>query len=152
MADFSSLIPELKDWNNGAGIDVESWIGCVGDFQKAIGYSTIFWPQFAEVDGFVVYRGTTREVLQEWLESCKGDRKAVEALVNHLHLVDIHYYGCPDATPERLAFLGRVLKEIYECKLRCRFPGKRFTVRLDDGPSEDLYDYILTFYQEDDVG
>ena len=25
--DFNKLIPELKDWNNGNGIDVQSWIG-----------------------------------------------------------------------------------------------------------------------------
>jgi hypothetical protein len=24
--DFSQLIPELKDWNNGKGIDVESFV------------------------------------------------------------------------------------------------------------------------------
>jgi len=28
MDKYSELIPELKDWNNGEGIDVESWIGC----------------------------------------------------------------------------------------------------------------------------
>ena len=44
--DFHKLIPELKDWNNGDGIDVQSWIECVGSFQKAIGYSTMFWPEW----------------------------------------------------------------------------------------------------------
>ena len=53
MIDFNKLIPELKDWNNGKGIDIYSWIGCVGDFQKAIGYSVIFWPEFIEIDGGV---------------------------------------------------------------------------------------------------
>ncbi|HSA77298.1 MAG TPA: hypothetical protein VLG72_00365 [Nitrospirota bacterium] len=48
MSDFNKLIPELSDWNNGKGIDVVSWIGCVGDFQKAIGYSVMFWPHFEE--------------------------------------------------------------------------------------------------------
>lgn len=29
--DFNKLIAELPRWNNGEGIDAESWIGCVGD-------------------------------------------------------------------------------------------------------------------------
>jgi hypothetical protein len=41
-ANFSALIPELKDWNNGAGIDAEGWVECVGNYPLAIGYSLIF--------------------------------------------------------------------------------------------------------------
>lgn len=40
--DFSDLILELPRWNNGDGIDAESWIGCVGNYELAIGYSLIF--------------------------------------------------------------------------------------------------------------
>ena len=59
--DFHKLIPELKDWNNGNGIDVQSWIQCVGSFQKAIGYSTMFWPEFVEIEGCVVRAGIPKE-------------------------------------------------------------------------------------------
>lgn len=57
--DFNLLIPELKDWNNGQGIDIESWIGCMGDFEKAIGYSVIFWPSFVEIEGCVFHLSNT---------------------------------------------------------------------------------------------
>lgn len=147
MTDFETLIPELKDWNNGRGIDVESWIGCVGDFQKAIGYSTIFWPRFFEIDDCVVREGCTREYIQGWLAHCGGDRRAVETVVNHLHLLDLHHFGCTDATAERLAYLGRTLKEVYECKLEREFPTRTFTVEFDEPSSEALLDYVLTFYQ-----
>lgn len=30
MTDFNALIPEMSSWNNGKGIDVDSWIGCAG--------------------------------------------------------------------------------------------------------------------------
>ena len=36
MIDFNELIPEMRDWNNGAGIDVKSWIGCEGSFRMAV--------------------------------------------------------------------------------------------------------------------
>lgn len=148
--DFSQLIPELKDWNNGNGIDVESWIGCMGNFRKAIGYSAIFWPTFVEVEGCIVRACTPRENVLEWLEQCKGDRSGVEAGINHLHLFGLHHMGCEDISPERLSYLGRVLKEIYECKLKRDFPDKTFVVELyEPDVKEDLEEYILTFYQKE---
>jgi hypothetical protein len=150
MDDFNKLIPELKRWNNGIGIDVESWIGCVGDFQKAIGYSSIFWPKFVEIEGCVVNASTPIENLKQWLDDCKGDLHAVEAMVNHLHISDIHHAECEDATPERLKYLGSILKDIYECKLKRDFPAKIFRVDFDDNPKnpDHIDDFILTFYQD----
>lgn len=146
--DYDKLIPELKDWNNGKGIDVESWIGCVGDFQKAIGYSTIFWPAFAEVEGCIVREGVSRKNVLQWLEQYKGDRKGVEAAVNHLHLKDLHHANCEDVSPERLAHLGRLLKEIYECKLKRDFPNRSFVVEYEEPEKKkQTSDYMLTFYQ-----
>jgi hypothetical protein len=147
MTDYKKLIPELSDWNNGAGIDVVSWIGCEGDFAKAIGYSAIFWPEFVEIEGLVVRSEETEERVNGFLKQCGGDRKGTESLINHLHIRDIQYWGCPGATPERLAFLGRILKETYECKLKRDFPNRKFTVELSEGDAEDLDGFMITFYQ-----
>jgi len=46
----ASMIQELSAWNNGKGIDLESWTGCSGNFKLAVGYSTIFWPKFNLVE------------------------------------------------------------------------------------------------------
>ena len=150
MTDYNKLIPELKDWNNGKGIDVESWIGCVGNFQKAIGYSAIFWPQFVEREGCVVNASVSIKNLKEWIVQCKGNLHAVEATVNHLHISDLHHTDCEDISSDRLKYLGDILKEIYECKLKRDFPDKKFTVIFDYNTEkpEDISDYILTFYQE----
>ena len=148
MTDYTQLIPELKKWNNGRGIDVESWIGCEGDFKKAIGYSTIFWPTFIEIEGCIVRERVRKENVLQWITHCKGDTKSVEATVNHIHLEDLHHQDCADISPERLAYLGRVLKEIYECKLNRDYPNRKFEVIYEEPEvKENLSDYILTFYQ-----
>jgi len=147
MTDFKKLIPELSDWNNGKGIDIASWIGCVGDFQKAIGYSVMFWPQLEEVEGYIIKASVPNKILQGWIQKYNGNRKAIEAMANHLHIRDLQYYGCPDITPERLAYLGTVLKDIYECKLKCQFSDKNFCVELHEGDSGNIDGYELTFYQ-----
>jgi hypothetical protein len=51
--DYAELIPELKAWNNGAGIDIHSWIGCEGDYEPLIGYGCLLWPKFIEYDDCV---------------------------------------------------------------------------------------------------
>lgn len=148
--DFNKLIPELKDWNNGKGIDVQAWIECVGSFQKAIGYSTMFWPEFVEIEGCIVRAGVPEENVRRWLKQCDGNPRCAEATINHVHLDGLHHIGCEDMSPERVAYLGRVLREIYDCKLRRDFPDKRFVVTLDEPDNKaDVENYILTFYQEE---
>jgi hypothetical protein len=147
MTDFNKLIPEMRDWNNGAGIDVEAWIGCEGSFRLAVGYTAIFWPEFVEFEQYVLRAGFSVESLRGFECQCGGDRRRVEAVMNHLHIADIQHHGCEDITRERVVYLGRVFSEIYRAKLAWQFPSRRFEVHFDDSPAEDLTDCELTFIQ-----
>ena len=33
---MADLVPETSEWNTGRGIDLRSWIGCVGNIEYAI--------------------------------------------------------------------------------------------------------------------
>jgi hypothetical protein len=147
MTDFNELIPEMRDWNNGAGIHVEAWVGCQGSFRLAVGYSSIFWPRFVEFERYVLREGFSVESLRGFERQCGGDRRQIEAVMNHLHIADIHHHGCEDITRERVVYLGRVLSEIYRAKLAWQFPSKRFEVHFDDSQAEHFTDYELTFVQ-----
>jgi hypothetical protein len=147
MTDFNELIPEMREWNNGDGIDVEAWIGCSGNFRLAVGYSVIFWPRFVEFEGYVLRQGFSVDVLRNCESKCSGDRKAIEAVLNHLHIADIQHYGCEDISRERILYLGRLLREIYEAKLAWQFPKRRFEVCFYEPDTEDLFDYEITFFQ-----
>jgi len=149
MTDFAKLIPELKDWNNGDGISIESWICCSGNFQFAIGYSALFWPSFVEFEGYILREGFTIDGLRAWERQCGSDRRAVESVMNHLHIADTHYVGCPDINRERVVYLGRTLRDIYTVKLAWQFPARSFTVSFDDSDCDDLSDYQITFFQND---
>ena len=149
MTDYSALIPELKDWSDGRGIDAESWIGCVGSFQHAIGYSTLFWPTFVEFEGYVLREGFTVDDLRACERAGGSDRRAIESVINHIHIADTHYSGCPDISRERVVFLGRILRETYTAKLAWQFPERSFTVHFDDSEFDNLTDYQLTFFQND---
>jgi hypothetical protein len=62
-----SMRSELAAWNNGKGIDLQSWVGCEARFALAVGYASIFWPEFVEFDGYILPKASFRR---------KGSRSA----------------------------------------------------------------------------
>jgi len=140
---------ELAAWNNGQGIDLESWIGCVGNFSLAVGYLSILWPEFVEFEGYILRKGFSEDSLRGFEKSCEGDRKSVEAVMNHLHIADIQHYGCEDLSKDKIILLVSKLKEIYEAKLQWQFPDKLCTVSFyEPDNSDDLGAYEITFWQK----
>ena len=143
-----SMKTELGDWNGGTGIDLESWIGCEGNFKLAVGYSAIFWPSFVEFDGYILRAGFAVDALRGFEVQTEGDRASVEAVMNHLHIADIQCYGCADLTVDKAVHLGTVLKDIYEAKLRWQFPDRPCRVSFYAPTDEtDLIGYEVTFWQ-----
>lgn len=142
-----SMQQELGEWNDGKGIDLESWIGCMGRYDLAVGYCTLFWPTFQWIDGYIVRDGLTADYLNSWVEGKEATRYSVEWLVNHLHIADIH---CNEnVTSDKVIALGNVLKEIYTAKLALQFPDHPCEVEfyIPDN-KEDILDYQLSFWQK----
>jgi hypothetical protein len=147
MIDYDKLIPELPEWNGGKGIDVQTWIDCSGNFQLAVGYSTVFWPRFVEFEGYVLREGFSIDSLRGFQQQCKGSRRSVEWVMNHRHIGALHYHDFRRFTAEHALYLGRVLREIYQVKLAWQFPSRRFEVIFDESEQPDLMAYEITFYQ-----
>jgi len=146
--DFDALIPELGQWNDGEGIDAEGWIGCVGTYPLAIGYSLIFWPRFVRFENYVLREGFSEGALRGFEAQTGSHRASVEWVMNHIHPIDIH---CNEAevSEGQLRYLGRVLKQIHEVKLRADFPELRFEVEFNDEAGLDPVDYQMSFWQAD---
>lgn len=132
-------------WNDGAGIEPQAWIECVGNYELAAGYSLIFWPNFVRFEGYVLRDGFSIESLRGFEEMTKGNRLAIEAVMNHVHIADIHCNAEP--TEIQLRYLGRVMKDIWEAKLGRDFPDLRLEVVFNDDPGLALDEYELTFWQ-----
>jgi hypothetical protein len=144
-----SMKSELAAWNNGAGIDIKSWIACSGTFSLAVGYASVFWPEFVLFEGYILREGFSEVSLRGFEEQKDINRKSVEWHMNHLHIADIQYYGCEDASRDKLLLLGNVLTEIYQVKLLWQLPNCPCSVEFyipDD--EEDLLEYQLSFWQK----
>jgi hypothetical protein len=118
----------------------------------AVGYATIFWPEFVEFEGYILRQGFSERSLRGFEQKHGADKRSVERVMNHLHIADIQYYGCPDASIDKIVLLGNVLTEIYRAKLKLRFPGLECDVEfyVPDDPN-DLIQYQLSFWRRRDV-
>lgn len=153
--DWDLLIPELPKWNGGKGISPSDWAACSGNLELAVGYTTIFCPDFVEFEGYVLRDGFSLESLRGFEEQTGNDRKSVEWVMNHWHISSLHAFSKDDAqVPDevfeaRLRFLGRKLTEIHQAKLAWQFPEKKFRVEFNDEPGLDFIDYQMSFWQID---
>jgi len=148
--DWDKLIPDLKLWNGGEGVDPVTWLNAEGNFKLAAAYSQLFWPTFSEYKGMIFAGEIDEAHIESWLTNCAGDRGKVEATLNHIHISDIHTTSDASESVERIVFLGGILKEIYAMKLAAEFPGRDIVVEFYEPPDKELNGYQLLFYQRHD--
>ena len=143
--DFNTLIPEIKDWNNGKGIDIDSWIQCMANHKILVGCSRILWPDFVERDG-CIFLASQEPTYRGYLTRVQGNKKVAEATTNHIHI--LHLFGAEMPSRELVLHVGRLLKEIWQVKLNHDFPGRKITVSFPNEDDLELIDYEITFFQE----
>src|SRR4029453_5763526 len=109
----------------------------MGTWEVLAACATLFWPEFVEVDGGVfraqVY---SAENVSHWMEVLQGDRRAVEAMINHLHVGYLL-----SATPEHeeiCSYLLQVLAGTWAAALRHHFPDREFEVLIDDDQDPEI--------------
>ena len=146
---MSDLIPETRAWNDGNGIDVKSWLSCIGSFVHAIAYGELFWPDFVEHDGCVFFAEFSETSYRGFMDQTKGNKKAVEAVMNHRHVLDLFPSNYANVSKDQIVYLGRLLREMWETKLRRDFPQRTFVVSFAEDSAEDLLGYEVTFFQDD---
>lgn len=88
----TSMQAELAAWNNGNGIALDSWVGCEGNFRLAVGYASIFWPEFVEFEDYIFVNGFSIDSVRGFEAQTGHKPKSVEWVINHFHLADIQHY------------------------------------------------------------
>jgi len=149
MPAFREIVPELTQWNNGKGIDIDSWIRCVGRFDHAIGYSRILWPDFVIHDDCVLFSPVPTANFDAWMTQTGRCRNSVETVMNHRHILDLFSGEDSYVSREMIICLGRLLKDMWGCKLRRDFPDRGIIVSFPEDHKDDLLDYEITFYHNE---
>jgi hypothetical protein len=144
---FDELIPELRLWNNGAGTDVDTWLAASGSYELAIAFGELFWPRFVLFKDCVFWAPGDPKLFETWMVQLKGDKQAVEAMMNHRHIIDLFPIAEPEVTRQQVVHIGKLLQRIWSCKLAHDFPDRTFEVVFTEGDPVDLVGYEVTFYQ-----
>jgi len=148
MPDFNKLITELPKWNHGKGIEVSAWLYCVGRFDHSVAYAHLFWPGFTIHDDCVMFADFDLKSYRTWMAHTSNERGAVEAVMNHRHIVDLFHEEESVVGRDLVIHLGRTLQDMWSCKLKRDFPDRKITVSFPNEHYEDLTDYEVTFYHE----
>lgn len=103
-----SMQAELSNWNDGVGVDLDSWVGCMGSFSLAVGYAAVFCPDCTLFKDYIL-RGAplseqTIKVLRGLAARPCSTAQSVEAVMNHLHPDSLQYLGCEDISATSLVF------------------------------------------------
>jgi hypothetical protein len=154
MPDYSKLIPSSADWNHGKGTDPETWLSFSGSFELTIAFGTLFWPEFTTHEDcvfFAPFTNASRASYQGFMEQTKGNKRSVEVVMNHRHILDLFPSADTPPSREQVLFIGRMLQDIWQTKLNREFPDRTIRVSFPEDHSEDLRDYEITFFQEDET-
>jgi hypothetical protein len=148
----ASFVSELSAWKNGGDpidfTDLKSWLGSNGNLNLAIGYSTIFWPKFILFEDYIFREECPVESVRAFEAQSQGNKSSVEWVLNHIHITDIHFSD-EDATEDKVVFLGRKLKEIWEVKLQWQFPDRPCEVEfIEPENRSNLVEFQLSFWQK----
>lgn len=111
----------------------------------AIAVTKLFWPDVLEFSrGVFLAEGFSEEAFQEWMRQSNGALETVEQKMNLSHVVDL-IRDARNLNQENLTYLGDLLMECWQAKLRSEFPDRTFKIMGGYSPEEE--DFTITFYQ-----
>jgi hypothetical protein len=141
------LVPEAREFDWVDDLTPVGWLWFAGTAGQAVAYAELFWSAFVEYEGCVLLAEPDSAKFRDWMASTGGDRRAVEAALNHRHVTDLFGGRGAEMSREQVVYLGRRLRDMWAAKLARDFPGRRFVDSFPEDECESLQDYEVSFYQ-----
>ncbi len=139
-----TALSQVREWAGGtADFNPAAFVMYNVSVAEAAVLSTLLWPDFVEYDGCVLLAFKFDEAgVSNWLDHLEGDRRAVEAVVNHVHLWDVLAAKAPEEYAALSALAGRIAP-MWRAAARAAFPEREFDITVTDDP--DDYGPTVTF-------
>ena len=154
---WNILIPGLRDYLVPGPAAPEDYALLESKIEIALGLTELFWPPFVEYEE-MAFRGSAEDPVDDeasknlasWANTFNGSGSEVERMVNHEHLVDLfeQRHGEAEPDPEKLIYLGKVVRDMWAAKLKLDFPNRNFNVDLYVSEQSDIGEWLITFYQQ----
>jgi hypothetical protein len=127
-----SKLPQLEGWIAGGAADPRAFLLANVTVGEAAALSLLFWPAFTEYRDCVFLSFLfERHSVDRWFDELKGDKSAVESVVNHVHLWDVF---APKSEDEYAILSGIAprIGEMWLAALKHQFPGREFVISVAD--------------------
>jgi hypothetical protein len=144
-------LPDFAEWAawHSSEVDFPTYLEDHGGWELAVAFADLFWPEFVEVDGFVLRaHAYSSEKLAHWRRDPRLERRDIELVINHLHLGDL-FLNAPwhPAYEPLVPYFARILAGTWAAALAQRFPDRQFEFVLDPGPGGDNWVEEISFCQ-----
>ncbi|MBT2442870.1 hypothetical protein J7E93_22735 [Streptomyces sp. ISL-36] len=142
-------LPELEEWVvESDDFHLQGFMSANVSVAQAVALAALFRPGFVEFAGgvFLGFR-FGRDGVDVWIEHLSGDLRAVESVVNRIHLWD-YFTPTSDAEYAALPALAEEVAAMWRGAAREAFPGRGFEVSVTGEP--DAYGPTLTLVTLDD--
>jgi hypothetical protein len=137
MAFHPEDLPRVSQWSSDGGDAVRTFIEQEVGASAAIALTTLFWPLFVEVDGAVLLADRfSTENLRAWQATLGSDVRAIEGVINHVHLWDVFNLNADRVPDDALLYFAGVLRQTWQAALRTQFPARDFDVTVASGDEE----------------
>lgn len=130
-------LPEVRAWVAEVGnFDLRTFMLSSVSIAEAYSVAMLVSPEFVEYRD-CVFLGFAFDAsgVDVWIERLGGDRKSVEAMVNHVHLWDF-FSPRSEIENEALVQLARRMANSWKCSARLQFHEKEFVVEFNDGADD----------------
>ncbi len=139
----TSRMPSFQSWKSGFGdhatLTPWNYVDAHASVELVAACATMFWPLFVvERDCVILQEHFVQKTFDEWYAYFHGDRSATEAMLNHVHLVDVflNQPGSEYADESYLfAYIAQIMAKCWQCALQTQFPERRLQVTYDENES-----------------
>ncbi|MFF8280427.1 hypothetical protein ACF05T_30785 [Streptomyces lateritius] len=130
-------LPELMEWVvESDDFHLQGFMSANASIAQALALAALFRPEFVEYEGCVLLGFRfDRPGVDTWIAHLAGDLRAVEAVVNHVHLWD-HFTPTSDAEYAALPPLAEEIAAMWRSAAREAFPEREFDVSVSNDPDD----------------
>jgi hypothetical protein len=133
-------LPQLSEWVTGAeadGYHLQGFMSVNVSVAEATALADLYWPKLVEYRDcvFLGFKFDGKSV-DEWHGRLSGDWRAVESVVNHVHLWD-YFVITLESEYAALPELADSIAVMWQAAVQKAFPGREFEITVSDGSGDD---------------
>ena len=132
-------LPAYERWKESFGGTPTLWdyLAVEGGATLALAFAELFCPRLIEVRGCILLeQHYEASRFEEWWANLDGDIRAIELVINHIHIWDLFDQDEEELPEVALLHLAQVLAMGWRVAVAQQYPDRRFEVTVTEAAEE----------------